>query len=731
MSAGRDAGTRNARGRITIATSLIAIAASAAAGLSMTALTVRAAANPTNDTPSSTTAGATHSSAAIPAECQAAADFVRVTWQGPLCQAHGKFVVRLRSGTAMTVAPPDTIAAFTAAAAPPAAPASAAVSCVDASTHRHVELWYAHFAGQADNIGGHAGELQTMFQQVDSSYVDYDSRYYNGPDMHLYVECDSFGNPVVHDIGLSTPINGSDYSTIVSDMQGQGHTSDLAHYWIWTDGNPTSGYAGQSSVVGDDSASSGNAINSTSAYSINYGYTAGSGGASIFAHENGHAMGAVQLSAPDSTGAWHCTDGQDVMCYNDGGPSANAYTTGDCGNTPAGAAPLDCHRDNYFNPCPAPGSYLSNHWDVASTNNAWVSVNPLPTQTGFQAPPQSVIHGTNALLTVYVFGANCGGGTVTFTGAGGTVGTATVGSNGMASVSLASLPLGHYSVSAQFNGSAYASASSTPAPATFDVVASPFKSLVVADAYGGVFPAQASLLGVQADIWPGWGMARGMALAPNGTGGYVVDGWGGVHAFGTAPPVVGSGFWQGWDIARGIVLRPDGRSGYVLDGWGGLHPFGATGDMPPFVTGTTGYWAGWDIARGVVLRPDGVSGYVLDALGGVNSFGGAPTLGISAYWSGWAIARGLTLDPDGAGGYVLDGLGGLHPYGNAANVSISAYWSNWDIARSVVSMPGNGSQGWVLDGLGGLHQYGGAPSPAGSPAGYWPGQDTARVIAAS
>ncbi len=274
--------------------------------------------------PQQTTSGTPHT-VSIPAACRSAAAFVDVAFQGPSCQSQGHIVVRLNNGKAVTVAPPDTIAGLSAtvsASASTAVAASTTGDCVDPTTHTHVELYYAHFAGQADNLGGHASDIQNMFNVVDQNYIDYDSKSYGGPDMHLFVECGGDGNPAVQDIGLSTTQGNTNFSTIVSDMQNQGHNSSLAHYWIWTDGNPTAGYAGQSSVIGDDSTGANNAINSSNAYSVNYGFSAASGGAGIFAHENGHAMGAVQLSAPDTTGAWHCTDGTDVMCYSDGGPQA-------------------------------------------------------------------------------------------------------------------------------------------------------------------------------------------------------------------------------------------------------------------------------------------------------------------------------------------------------------------------------------------------------------------------
>lgn len=83
-------------------------------------------------------------------------------------------------------------------------------------------------------------------------------------------------------------------------------------------------------------------------------------------HEMAHTMGAVQSSAPNQTSAGHCTDGLDIMCYDDGSPEAAGYSEGVC--TTGGAAGInysfDCNNDDYFNTNPAPGSYLATKWNV-------------------------------------------------------------------------------------------------------------------------------------------------------------------------------------------------------------------------------------------------------------------------------------------------------------------------------------------------------------------------------
>lgn len=82
-------------------------------------------------------------------------------------------------------------------------------------------------------------------------------------------------------------------------------------------------------------------------------------------HELFHAFGAVQATAPHYGGGGHCTERQDLMCDPGfGGPIVcdfRDYPTIDW-DTPEGR--LDCGGDDYFNPAPGPGSYLTTHWNT-------------------------------------------------------------------------------------------------------------------------------------------------------------------------------------------------------------------------------------------------------------------------------------------------------------------------------------------------------------------------------
>lgn len=88
--------------------------------------------------------------------------------------------------------------------------------------------------------------------------------------------------------------------------------------------------------------------------------------ADVTVHEMAHTIGAVQLGAPHSTGAYHCNDEQDLMCYNDGGPKGSMQTQS-CPSLDGSLgfySEFDCNGDDYFNPNPAPGSYLASHWNL-------------------------------------------------------------------------------------------------------------------------------------------------------------------------------------------------------------------------------------------------------------------------------------------------------------------------------------------------------------------------------
>ncbi len=206
---------------------------------------------------------------------------------------------------------------------------------------------------------------------------------------------------------------------------------------------------------------------------------------------------------------------------------------------------------------------------------------------------------------------------------------------------------------------------------------------------GGVHPFGDKIgVGPATNAFWSFDIARGIAVNPSNTNqGYVLDGYGGVHPFGGAPPVCVTAYWPGWDIATGIELLPNGASGYVLDGEGGLHPFAAcsnpttTGAPPaspqytvplPNILPRCCQWP-FNIARGFALIASGPytasGGYIVDGLGNIHPFGSAVPVQPSATWN-YDIVRGIALIPGSSSeGYTVDGWGHYWPFGGAPVVT--------------------------------------------------------------
>ncbi len=97
-------------------------------------------------------------------------------------------------------------------------------------------------------------------------------------------------------------------------------------------------------------------------------------------HELFHTMGAVQSYAPFATGGKHCTDGIDVMCYNDQSPEGPTYTESRCPSpafaTPI-ATPLDCEYNTYFDAGEESKEWLNTNWNVGGVENPFLVASPM------------------------------------------------------------------------------------------------------------------------------------------------------------------------------------------------------------------------------------------------------------------------------------------------------------------------------------------------------------------
>jgi hypothetical protein len=152
----------------------------------------------------------------------------------------------------------------------------------------------------------------------------------------------------------------------------------VRNYLIYADGIKIPGFAGEAQVYSDDSYEGASHARG-GLFAVLYG----SGGTDFFGspldyragttsrihlevvlHEVAHNLGAVQGSSPNHTNGYHCRDEWDILCYDDDGAAGLATFLSCDGPYSTSYEAWDCNQNDYFNPSPAPGSYLATHWNL-------------------------------------------------------------------------------------------------------------------------------------------------------------------------------------------------------------------------------------------------------------------------------------------------------------------------------------------------------------------------------
>ena len=238
----------------------------------------------------------------------------------------------------------------------PTAAAAAAVPCYgDGTSGKRVQVVYAVSSDRTDRYDSVVDLVRGYAAAADQAYDDSATR--DGGVRHVRWVTDPDCRLTVLHVVLS-PSGDDTLPNTRTELVNLGLTSVDRKYLVFVDANV---YCGISYVVGDDRPDASNPANSGPTFS-RVDSACWSGSTSVAAHELAHALGAVQLSAPHSNGAWHCTDEYDRLCYDDGSGATLSYPCA------ASQEPLlDCHGDDYFNVAPAPGSWLASHWNLASS----------------------------------------------------------------------------------------------------------------------------------------------------------------------------------------------------------------------------------------------------------------------------------------------------------------------------------------------------------------------------
>jgi hypothetical protein len=245
--------------------------------------------------------------------------------------------------------------------------------------------------------------FRSMLTQIDGAIYKsaVESGAANGAD--LVFDCDSTGAIQVDVQRLAHTTAASSFATITGDLRNLGYTSTGRNYAVFFTAT-MSGAGGQGSLNADSSNSAANTNNTGGRFAIDYGINA----AETMMHEIGHNLGAVQPGAPYATGSstatsagnWgHCWEGQDVMCYNDGGSSDPGYISWVCSDFDH----FDCGHDDYFDAVIGAGQggsstgWLANHFNIAACYDVFVVNHACTTTTSGDTTPPAVSQPTQTV----------------------------------------------------------------------------------------------------------------------------------------------------------------------------------------------------------------------------------------------------------------------------------------------------------------------------------------------
>ena len=115
--------------------------------------------------------------------------------------------------------------------------------------------------------------------------------------------------PSVRDVTL-TPTGDDSLTNTQTDLAALGYNRTDRKYMVFVDANV---YCGIGSFRDDDPPGAGQPQQRRPVVRPHRHRLLGR--PSVAAHELMHNLGGVQLSAPHSSGGWHCIDEYDRMCY--------------------------------------------------------------------------------------------------------------------------------------------------------------------------------------------------------------------------------------------------------------------------------------------------------------------------------------------------------------------------------------------------------------------------------
>ncbi len=257
------------------------------------------------------------------------------------------------------------------------AAASAAVACEgDGVSGKRVQLLYIRGDADPDRFNQLLPEFRARITNLNFRFAS-SSDPFGGHREVRFVQNPSTCEPTIDTVVLpQAAVNGGP-DTVRAEMDKRGYNNSNRKYLSWVE-NTICGITWRGI---DDRPDQGNSATGTGL--VLSGIKGCWDNRDVDVHELTHSLGAVNPSAKYSTPAGHCYVYGDLLCYDDHSipnpPGKMIEADPDCHD---GANLLDCTHDMYFNPNPAPGSYLATHWNVANSPYLTSNGTPLQLPTG-------------------------------------------------------------------------------------------------------------------------------------------------------------------------------------------------------------------------------------------------------------------------------------------------------------------------------------------------------------
>lgn len=266
--------------------------------------------------------------------------------------AEGLFRVGLDDGTWLTTHGDDPRPSHGAGIGP-GDPERAPVCASDFYQH----VLYGRPASAPDRYASVVGTIRGSMRRI-NALLNEEALESGGKTADYKVLCEPGG-----EIRVDSFVNAgsSSFGSVVNAARAAGFNLPNVDYTVFYDSS--GGACGIGSFFFDDRLVADNPNNGGGSYGVNY---AGCW-EMVPMHENGHNQGAVQFWSPFSTGAAHCDDENDVMCYSDGGPRDRGIFFR-C----IDQMHFDCEHDDYFDADPEVSDWLADHWNMGSPLNRFI-----------------------------------------------------------------------------------------------------------------------------------------------------------------------------------------------------------------------------------------------------------------------------------------------------------------------------------------------------------------------